>query len=408
MLSRRQFIAHSGSLISTASLVPAMLCRAAQSAAASGDDRVLVVIQLDGGNDGINTVVPYADDSYARARPKLHIPSKDVHKLTDSLGLHPRMRAAKELFDDGLLTIVQGVGYPNPNRSHFRSMRIWQTASFEEAALDGYGWIGSALDGNAAQEGAGEASAVFVGEEQLPVALWGRRSAAASLSEIEDLTLSRKTATFEAQRSAEINKAKPDLSLVQFVTREVIGAHAAAGRLERQQAELGQRAIASYPDSALAARLRIVSQLLASGSPARVYYTVQGGYDTHAAQTYTHGQLLSQFSQALKAFLDDLARSELGQRVIVLAFSEFGRRVAENGSLGTDHGTAGPVFLAGKAVRPGLFGQAPRLNDLDESGDLKSSLDFRPVYATLLEHWLRLPSEKTLGGQFERLELLDA
>jgi uncharacterized protein (DUF1501 family) len=367
-----------------------------------------VVVQLDGGNDGLNTVVPHADDVYARTRPKLHIPSKDVRKLTDSLGMHPRMRAAKELFDDGLLSIVQSVGYPNPDRSHFRSMRIWQTASFDEAAHDGYGWIGRALDRDAAQQGAGETSAVFVGEEQVPVALWGRRSAAASLSEIEDLTLSRKTATMGAQRRAESNVGKSDSSILQFVTRQVVGAHAAAGRLERQQAELRQSAIASYPESALAARLRIVSQLLASASPARVYYTVQGGYDTHAAQAYTHGQLLAEFSQALKAFLDDLGRSELSERVVVMAFSEFGRRVAENGSLGTDHGAAGPVFLAGKAVRPGLFGESPNLSKLDESGDLKASLDFRQVYATLLESWLGVPSEETLGGRFETLRLVDA
>jgi uncharacterized protein (DUF1501 family) len=249
---------------------------------------------------------------------------------------------------------------------------------------------------------------VFVGGEQVPVALWGRRSAAASLSEVEDLTLSRKTATTGAQRGTESNDAKPDLSLLQFVTRQVISAYTVADELDRQHSSLRKSAAAAYPDTALAARLRIVSQLLASGSPARVYYTVQGGYDTHAAQAYTHGQLLAEFSQALKAFLDDLARSELSERVIVMAFSEFGRRVAENGSLGTDHGAAGPVFLAGKAVRPGLVGKNPDLSNLDESGDLKSSLDFRQVYATLLEHWLRLPSEKTLGGQFERLELLDA
>jgi uncharacterized protein (DUF1501 family) len=408
MLSRRQFISTSGSLISTASLVPAMLCRAAQAAPASRDDRVLVVIQLDGGNDGLNTVVPYADDAYVRARPKLHIPSKDVHKLNDSLGLHPRMRAAKQLFDDGLLSIVQGVGYPNPDRSHFRSMRIWQTASFDDATHDAYGWLGRAFDRDAAQDSGGETAAIYVGQEQVPVALWGRRSSAASLSHLDDLTLSRKSATLGTPRIAENERAKSDSSLRQFVTRQVLRAHAAAGRIERKLDWLSESAGPSYPDSALAARLRIVSQLLASGSKARVYYTVQSGYDTHAAQTYTHGQLLAEFSQALKAFLDDVARSGLGERVIVMAFSEFGRRVAENGSLGTDHGAAGPVFLAGKAVRPGLLGQEPRLNDLDESGDLKSSLDFRQVYATLLESWLGVPSQETLGERFETLRLLDA
>jgi uncharacterized protein (DUF1501 family) len=407
MITRRQFIASSGSLISTASLVPAMHRRAAAAAPASRDDRVLVVIQLDGGNDGLNTVVPYTDDAYIKARPKLHVPAKDVLKLSDFLGLHPRMRAANELYDEGLLSIVQGVGYPNPDRSHFRSMRIWQTANFDDAAHDAYGWIGRAFGRDAAQENAGESSAVFVGEEQVPVALWGRRSAAASLSRLDDIRLSRKTATFDAAWDGESTAANSDLSLCQFVTRQVMSAHAAASRLERQQSALRENAGTSYPDTALAKRLSLVSQLLASGSPARVYYTVQSGYDTHAAQTNTHGRLLAEFSQALKAFLDDLARSELGDRVVVLAFSEFGRRAQENGSLGTDHGTAAPVFLAGKSVRAGLIGQEPRLDNLDENGDLKSSLDFRQVYATLLERWLGVPSQETLGGRFETLRLLN-
>jgi uncharacterized protein (DUF1501 family) len=407
MLSRRQFITHTGSLVSTAAFVPTMLCRAAQAAPATNDAPVLVVIQLDGGNDGLNTVVPYADDAYVRARPKLHIPVKDVHKLSDSVGLHPRMRAAKELFDDGLLSIVQGVGYPNPDRSHFRSMRIWQTASFDDAAHNSYGWLGRAFDRKTEQENAGEPSSVYVGEDQVPVALWGRRSAAIALSRIDDLVLSKKTAAAGTSINGDATAAEPVQSLQQFVTKQVVSAYAAANQLERQGL-LSDSGGPSYPDTALAARLRLVSRLLRGGSHARVFYTVQSGYDTHAAQTYTHGQLLADFSQAIKAFLDDLRTSELSDRVIVLAFSEFGRRVAENGSLGTDHGAAGPVFLAGKAVQPGLHGQTPRLSDLDDSGDLKSSLDFRQVYATMLENWLSVPSETALGAGFETLRLLKA
>jgi uncharacterized protein (DUF1501 family) len=404
MLSRRQFITHSGSLVSTAAFVPTMLCRAAQAAAASRDSPVLVVIQLDGGNDGLNTVVPFADDAYARARPKLHIPAKEVHKLSDTVGLHPRMRAAKELIDDGRLAIVQGVGYPNPDRSHFRSMRIWQTASFDDATHNSYGWLGRAFDHKTEQANAGDASSIYVGEDQVPVALWGRRSAAIALSRADDLALNMKTAKAQSSSDAD-NAAPPEQSLEQFVTKQVISAYAAADLIDRQGL-LSASGGPSYPDTALAARLRLVSQLLKGGSRARVFYTVQSGYDTHAAQSYTHGQLLADFSQAIKAFLDDLGTSELGERVLVLAFSEFGRRVAENGSLGTDHGAAGPVFLAGKPVRPGLLGQAPRLTDLDASDDLKSSIDFRQVYATLLASWLAVPSADTLGGKFDELQLL--
>ena len=191
MLSRRQFMLHSSSLISLSPLVPTMLCQAAQAAAAEADGKVLVVIQLDGGNDGINTVVPYGDDGYAKARVKLRLETRELHKLNDQVGLHPQMRSAKSLFDDGRLAIVQGVGYPNPDNSHFRSMRIWQTASMDDDAHNSYGWLGQALDRSAAERDSGEASAIYVGEDQTPVALWGRRSAATALSRLDDLTLTR-------------------------------------------------------------------------------------------------------------------------------------------------------------------------------------------------------------------------
>ncbi|MEX2142420.1 MAG: DUF1501 domain-containing protein [Pirellulales bacterium] len=405
MLSRRQFIARSGSLISMASCVPTMLCRAARAAAASRDAPVLVVIQLDGGNDGLNTVVPYADDAYVKARSKLHVPAKDVHKLSDSLGLHPRMRAAKELFDDGRLAIVQGVGYPNPDRSHFRSMRIWQTATFDDAAHNGYGWLGRSLDGDAARQNAAEAAAVYVGEEQAPVALWGRRSVTTALSQIDDLTLSRGTPPRRTSTIDRVTSASGDESLRQFVTRQVVSAYAAANQIERRQRTSSTTGGPSYPDTTLAARLRVVSQLLKSGSAARVFYAIQSGYDTHAAQVYTHGQLLAEFSQAIKAFLDDLQATELSERVIVLAFSEFGRRVQENDSLGTDHGAAGPVFLAGKRVTGGLIGPMPDLAKLD-AGDLPMTTDFRQIYATLLDKWLGIDSQAILGGTYQPLPLL--
>jgi uncharacterized protein (DUF1501 family) len=399
MLTRRQFIAHSGSLISATAIVPTMLCRAAYSATASRDESVLVVIQLDGGNDGLNTVVPYDDDAYVRARPKLHIAAKDVHKLSDVLGLHPRMRAAKELFDDGRLTIIQGVGYPNPDKSHFRSMRIWQTASFDEAAHNSYGWLGRALDGANQPVNSGESAAVFVGDEQVPATLWSRRSATTALSRIDDLTLVRPI----DHRSPGDDQTRGE-SLSQFVTRQVLSAYSAADQIARKHVSATHEP--TYPESALANRLKLISQLLKTGSRARVYYAIQTGYDTHAGQMYPHGQLLAEFSQALKAFLDDLKTSELAERVVVLAFSEFGRRVAENDSLGTDHGAAGPVFLAGKPVHGGLVGAAQDLASL-ERDDLPLNIDFRQVYATLLDQWLGIPSATILGGRFEHLPLID-
>ena len=401
MFTRREFL-RSSSLISLAPLVPSVLCRSAFSAEAVSDAPVLVVIQLDGGNDGLNTVIPFTDGAYFRARPKLQVAKDRVHKLSDSIGLHPQMRAAKELFDEGLLTVVQSVGYPNPDRSHFRSMRIWQTASFDDAAHDSYGWLGRACDHQVKTLPPGEAAEVHIGDEQLPVALWGRRAAAMSLALIEDLALHNKPP--EGSRNGDDAGSEQNKdSLRQFVSQQVVSAYSAAEIAAQQTAQAASRP--SYPDTKLGMRMRIISELLKSGSPARVFYALQGGYDTHAAQQFTHAQLLSEFSQALKAFVKDMAGTELADRIVVLAFSEFGRRVQENDSQGTDHGAAGPVFLAGKPVQGGLLGKAPDLSNLDD-GDLRATTDFRSVYATLLDRWLGVPSSEILGEPFDTLPLL--
>jgi uncharacterized protein (DUF1501 family) len=395
MLSRREFL-RTSSLVSLSPLVPTAWARLAQAAVAAPDAKALIVIQLDGGNDGLNTVVPFADDGYLQSRDKLRLEPGRLHRLDDRTALHESMKAAKGLFDDGRLAIVQGVGYPNPDRSHFRSMRIWQTASFDDAAHNQYGWIGRALD-DAHIESSNEAGAIYVGHEEVPVSLWGRRSIAAAISRADDLKLAL---PLRAPSGSETRAA----SLQQFVTQQLDTSYAAVKRFEKSAAT---SSTASYPNSQLATRLKLIAQLLRSGSQARVFYTQQSGYDTHAAQIYTHAGLLRELSDALKAFLDDLRGSELSDRVIVLAFSEFGRRVAENASAGTDHGAAGPVLLAGTAVHGGLHGQPPNLTDLD-AGDVKSTTDFRQIYATLLDQWLDVPSVRVLGEEFSSLPLIRA
>jgi uncharacterized protein (DUF1501 family) len=405
MLSRRQFILRSSSLISLSPLVPTMLCRAAMAAKAEADGKVLVVIQLDGGNDGINTVVPYGDDGYAKARVKLRLDTDRLHKLNDHVGLHPQMRSAKALFDDGRLAIVQGVGYPNPDRSHFRSMRIWQTASMDDEAHNSYGWLGQSLDFAVTDSNRGEAAAIYVGQDQTPVALWGRRATATALSRVEDLTLQSADNVVSLQNSDHASGMADD-SAKQFVSRQVLSAYAAAEQFRRNELSGKHDRSFKYPDNALAQRLELISRLLKGDSRARVFYTVQSGYDTHASQLQTQANLLGELSSALKAFLDDLKEARLDDRVLVLAFSEFGRRVAENDSMGTDHGTAGPVFLAGPGVNAGLHGQTPSLTDLD-AGDLKSSTDFRDVYATILDKWLNLRGPEALS-KFNGMSLIRA
>jgi uncharacterized protein (DUF1501 family) len=403
MLTRRRFL-QASSLISLSPVLPSILANTARAAAASPDAKVLVVIQLDGGNDGINTVVPYADDGYGRARDKLRLEIDKLHKLNDQVGLHPSMRGAKELFDDGRLCVVQGVGYPNPDRSHFRSMRIWQTARFDDERHDSYGWLGGALDEWALQHNSdAAANAIYVGEQETPVALWARRSAATTLLTAEDLKL-----TLGSRPAASPHDSQgEDSSLGQFVSKQVLSAYAAADEFQRQQSHNQATAGNDYPDTPLGSRLKLVSQLLKSGAQSRVFYTLQSGYDTHSAQLYTHARLLREFSDAIKAFLDDLKTAKLDDRVLVLAFSEFGRRVSENDSQGTDHGTAGPVFLAGKPVKGGLVGNSPDLTNLD-GGDLKMQMDFRQVYAAILDDWLGVKSENVLGKSFQKPPVLSA
>ncbi len=403
MLSRRQFL-QTSSLVSLSPCLPSMLGNAAYAASAEPDAKVLVVIQLDGGNDGINTVVPFGDDAYGRVRQKLRLETGKLHKLDDHVGLHPSMRAAKELFDDGRLTIVQGVGYPNPDRSHFRSMKIWQTARFDKEQHAGYGWLGRALDQRPLQKRASATTnAIYVGDGETPVSLWGRRSAAMSLSRAYDLKLQIELPPPRSSHSLQSSRG----DLHQFVSRQVLSAYAAADEFQRQQARTPKNGADSFPNTKLGKRLKLISQLLKSGSQARVFYTTQSGYDTHSAQLYTHARLLREFTDSVKAFLDDLRASRLDERVVVLAFSEFGRRVKENASQGTDHGTAGPVFLAGGPVSGGLIGDASNLSDLD-GGDLKARFDFRQVYATILEKWLGVSSRGVLGSSFNALPIFEA
>jgi uncharacterized protein (DUF1501 family) len=396
-INRRAFLKRS-SLLALAPVVPAFLARTARAATPDKDGRVLVVIQLDGGNDGLNTVVPFGDDNYARLRKALRLPARELIKVSGGVGLHPSLRPAAGLLEAGQFAVVQGVGYPNPSRSHFRSMAVWHTARLDPEDHKGLGWVGRALDGGPALKG-GAPGSVFVGLESPPVALRGRRVPSSALSRLEDFAL---TGGCEAGQTTATPGDGDDLA--DFVRRVTLDAYAGAARVKEAA---GGDDGAGYPGSDLAGRLRLVARLLKSGYGARVFYTLQGGYDTHAQQAVPHAALLSELAAALAAFFDDLKAARLAERVALLAFSEFGRTVRENASGGTDHGTAGPVFLAGPGVKGGLTGAAPSLTDLD-AGEPRSSVDFRRVYATALEDWLALPAKESVGGTFDRLPLFRA
>jgi uncharacterized protein (DUF1501 family) len=389
MLSRRDFLSRSA-LVALTPTVPLFLTRSLRAATPKPDGRVLVIIQLDGGNDGVNTVVQFKDEGYQKARKALRLQEKQLHKIDDKTALHPQLGDAMKLLDSKRLAIIQGVGYPNPNRSHDRSMAIWQTARFDPEEHKSYGWIGRALDVHADPS-------LFIGTTSVPVALRGRRSAASALSRLEEFNL---TGEASAVRKMAAPASAEDLS--DYVQRSFLDAYTTSDRLA-EVAKVKEGGV-SYPSSGLGQRLQLVARLLKAGFASRVYYTSQGSYDTHAAQLFTHANLLNELGNSLRAFLDDLKAAKLDDRVAVLIFSEFGRQVRENASAGTDHGTAAPVFLAGPSVKSGLFGTP--LNLLDLVGNApKMTMDFRRVYAAVLEDWLGVPSKDTLGGTFERLPL---
>ena len=393
-LSRREFLRRSRWIAVSPVAAPALLASAARSAPRDVDGRALVVIELNGGNDGLNTVIPFRDDRYVAARGKLAVAPDRVLKLTDELGFHPAMRGVARLFEQGWLTVVQGVGYPDPDRSHFRSLKIWHTAKLDPGRRDEeLGWIGRSLDPLERRRGA---DAVFVGESRPPLSLRSRRAVTSTLLHAEDLELSVPVEPREAIEPAPMRAG----DLGSFVHQNVADAYASAAELSDV---LGRdRADASYGADPIGVRLARVAAMLRAGFGARVYYARHDGYDTHDHQAPVHERLLGELSRGLDAFFRDLASGGLAERVLVLVFSEFGRRLPANGSLGTDHGTAAPLFLVGPVTRP-LFGESPDLGDLDPQGDPKATLDFRRLYATALS-WIDVTPR--FDGAFGPLPLL--
>jgi uncharacterized protein (DUF1501 family) len=398
-------------LIACGATVPTFLASTANTLAAEpqrdADGHILVVLQLDGGNDGMNTVAPYADDDYRKQRPKLHLDAKAVAKIDERVGFHPALSGFAKLLENRQLAVVQSVGYPNPNRSHFESMAIWNTAR-PDATRDTPGWLARELDVKPSVPGA-DVSALHVSGELLPQALVGSQQHVPSLTSLqqfrrrlgipENVGAREQRAALDSLASEE--RGKPG-SLLQFVERSSVLTYTSSARLESVVAG----GAAGYPEFyGLAQRLRLVAQLIKAGLSTSIYYTHLGGFDTHANQAGAHAGLLRELDASLQAFLKDLNDSGHGKRVVVLVFSEFGRRLTENASAGTDHGTAAPVFLLGNAVKSGLHGPYPNLRDLDD-GDPKFAIDFRRVYATLLDRWLNCPSDKVLGKKFEPLPVL--
>jgi uncharacterized protein (DUF1501 family) len=427
--TRRVFLQRGLTLLAATPTIPAFLDQTVMAIAnpldaprvqrpSGKDGKILVVVQLSGGNDGLSTVVPFADDTYHKVRPGIRHDPKTLHKLTESIGLHPNLRPLFDMFQDGKLALVQGVGYPNPNRSHFRSMDIWQSAQPEREQPTS-GWVGRFFDNACAGAPAGAPVAsnapdphagINIGPT-LPLAMQGERAMPLSLERPEAYRYrgpDRKryevlngiggSADAHASPKASAN------STLDFLHRTALDAQVSSDDILRVTQNY-QPAGVTYPKGDIGEGLRLVAAMIRGGLSTRVYYVSLGGFDTHANERGRHDQLMGRFAEAVGAFWKDLAGQKNDERVLMMTFSEFGRRVAQNASGGTDHGTAAPMFLMGPGVKGGIVGEHPSLTDLDH-GDLKYRMDFRSVYASVLQGWLDTPSKAILGKQFELAPVL--
>ncbi len=433
--TRRDFLNSSLAMASAAVTVPHFIQASAYalpkaahgltSIAGVNEDRILVVIQLSGGNDGLNTVVPFLDDNYYRARPGIGIQRDQVLPLSgkgvDGVGLHQSLAPVKELYDDGQCAVIQGVGYPNPNRSHFKSMDIWHTG---DTSGTGDGWLGRYVDSECCGFGKGESGQaestapataaippIAIGRTA-PLALMGRSTKPVSF---ETADLFRWTGQDVHRDLADpyraINERAPtandDHSTAAFLMRTAMDAQVSSEQIRRA---VGARPLVNYPNSSLANQLSMVAKMIRAGMKTRVYYVTHGGFDTHSGQggaNGRHAQLLGQFAQATRAFYRDLEAQENAERVLTMSFSEFGRRVSQNASQGTDHGTAAPMMLFGPMVKAGVVGNQPSLTDLDQ-GDLKYQIDFRSVYAGILDNWLQADAETVLEKRYRAVDVIHA
>ncbi|MBK9118406.1 MAG: DUF1501 domain-containing protein [Phycisphaerales bacterium] len=420
--TRRDFLSGSLRLLSASATLPLFLGQTAsalpQTAPRRGREdsqRVLVVVQLAGGNDGLNTVIPYEHELYYRYRRQLAVPRNDVLALANGVGLHPSAAGLKALYDVGQLAIVQGVGYPNPNRSHFVSMDIWHTADPQQRRTQG--WLGRYMDACCAGSDPPAPIQGIALMQEAPLALQGDTFTALAFSNPDELVWRagrrdpRAQATFDQlnNRTGDIPQDGPQLA--RYLQRTALDAQLGADQI---RSAAGNTRIGRAPrgpgGNPLSAQLALVARMIQADLPTRIYYVSLGGFDTHTGQAGRHRTLLQQLGDGLQDFLDTLAEAKLLDRVLVLSFSEFGRRVQENASGGTDHGAAAPVFLCGSKVRPGLHEPHPDLAKLDR-GDLAFGVDFRRVYATILRDWLGLPPRdlsKVIGTGYAPLRLLKA
>ncbi len=363
-------------------------------------DHTLIVVQMAGGNDGLSTVVPFTDSLYKQMRPTLAIPDNKVLPLDTRLGLHPNLQPLKNFWDAGQLAVVEGVGYPNQSLSHFQAMDIWQTLDLNGNGSDG--WLGKLVSGLVDESGHPFKS--------LDVGTMTAQALRSISAQVPTLTNTKSYAIAPDPIDPDRGNARTQALLNLYNSYPKTSPYAALLDTTALSAQEGSRALhtadlayvpaVTYPQDSFAAGLKILAEAIVQDLGLRVGYVTLGGFDTHANQQDTHNTLMTTLAGGLSAFYSDLMAHGKADNVIVLTWSEFGRRVEENGSQGTDHGTAAPLFVLGKGINRGIFGEPPSLSSLDNNGNLKYTVDFRSVYATVLDRWMGASSQQVLGGSF--------
>jgi uncharacterized protein (DUF1501 family) len=409
-MKRRAFVNRSLGVAVLGGTLPAAFAQAAfaQTTPPAGTtadpDNVLVVIQLAGGNDGLNTVVPYSDDAYHRARPVIGIDPKTVLRIDDRIGLNPALAGLDDLFKQGQVALIQGVGYPNPNRSHFEATEIWETASPDRPQQ--YGWIGRYLDRRypTGTKPPSPFETVALGDT-LPAALVSAHVDVPAIGALGAFSYNTGRDLASKQSAGALydgahGGGSPYLAMIADTAREAYhGGDALRAKIA------GYTARATYPSDGFSQQLKLAAQLIGTNAGTRIIFVSLGSFDTHAGQRAQQDRLLGYLGNGLRAFFTDLAAHGNASRVLALTFSEFGRRVTQNASNGTDHGTAMPLFVVGGSVKGGVYGDHPSLTDLD-NGDLKFATDFRSVYATVLQSWLGRNAADVLAGTYPLLPIV--
>ncbi len=389
LLKRKEFL-QAGTLATASFMLPKFLKAFGQQGLVPAGNKVVVVLQLSGGNDGLNTVIPVNNDVYYKSRPKLAIPKEAALKLTDDVALHPSLPAFRELYNEGSLSILNSVGYPNPDRSHFRSMDIWQTAANSNEYLH-TGWLGRWLDAQC--KGCDKPTQALEIDDLLSLALKGANNNGLAFKDP-----ARLYGTSSDQYLRDISTAhKVGNEAVDYLYKTMSSTLSSSAYIF-QQSKL-RATSGNYPATGLGKDLKTIASLILSDINTKVYYVSLGSFDTHANQEGQQKRLFTELNGAVEAFCADLKKHHRFEDVLLMTFSEFGRRVSQNASGGTDHGTANNMFVMGGGLKEkGLLNALPNLADL-EAGDLKHQVDFKDVYATVLKKWLHADDKAILGSR---------